>query len=265
MNILYIGDVMGPMGMSVVREVLPDLREEKQVDFVVAQSENVTDGKGMDLDDYHTLRELGIDAFTGGNHSLAQPSIESLLVDDTAPVTGPKNMQGFPGPGYKIIETNGKRVLIVSILGSIVGRQAQIGIDNPLSTIDALLATIPRDSYDVSIVNYHGDFSSEKVVFGHYVDGRVSVVVGDHWHVPTADAMILPRKTAYITDVGMCGSLDSSLGITYESIIPRWRDGMHTKNILETQGAQQFNCLFVAFDTYKNMPMHIQHIRKIIA
>jgi hypothetical protein len=98
-------------------------------------------------------------------------------------------------------------------------------------------------------VNFHGDYSSEKVVIGHYLDGRVSAVVGDHWHVPTADARVLPGGTAHITDVGMCGALDASLGVTFASVLPRWRDGKATRNVLETKGRTQFNAVLVSVNS----------------
>jgi calcineurin-like phosphoesterase len=118
-------------------------------------------------------------------------------------------------------------------------------MDNPLCVIDQIL----EDQKDVGkkgiVVNLHGDFSSEKVVIGHYLDGKATLVVGDHWHVPTADARVLPSGTAHITDVGMCGALDASLGITFDSVIPRWRDNKQTRNLLETQGRKQFNAVLV--------------------
>ena len=99
------------------------------------------------------------------------------------------------------------------------------------------------------VVNFHGDFSSEKVIIGHYLDGRVSAVVGDHWHVPTADARLLPKGTAHISDVGMCGALDASLGVTLDSVLPRWRDNLQTRNVLETEGATQFNAVLIQTDS----------------
>jgi calcineurin-like phosphoesterase len=112
-------------------------------------------------------------------------------------------------------------------------------------------------------VNFHGDFSSEKVIIGHYLDGRVTAVVGDHWHVPTADAQILPKGTAHMTDVGMCGALDSSLGVTFESVIPRWRDSIQTKNVLQTKGRRQFNAILIESDNTTGLAKTIQPIHQI--
>lgn len=263
MRLLYIGDIMGDMGIRVVEQLLPQLLRTEAVDFVVAQAENVTEGKGMGTADYERLRRVGIDAFTGGNHTPTRTELYPLLENPEAPVIGPLNMQECPGPGYKIVIKGQLRVLIVSLLGSIVGKQSDVAAENPLAAIDTLLTVVPKSSYDVSVVNVHGDFSSEKMVVPYYLDGRVSAVVGDHWHVPTADAEVLPHHTARITDVGMCGSLDSSLGVRFDSIIPRWRDGKQTRNVLETAGRTQFCAVLVDIDEMTGESKSIRHIREI--
>ena len=263
MKLLYIGDVMGEMGIRAVELLLPQITKAEGLDFVVAQSENVTEGKGMSVADYDRLRAAGVQAFTGGNHTPTRVELYPLLESPEAPVLGPMNMQECPGPGYKIVIQGQLRVLVVSLLGSIVGKQSSVAVENPLQAIDNLLTIIPRGSYDVSVVNLHGDFSSEKVILPHYLEGRVSVVVGDHWHVPTADAEILPQGTARITDVGMCGSLDSSLGVTFESIIPRWRDGKQTRNELESKGRTQFCAVLVEVDELTGEARSIRQIRQV--
>lgn len=260
---LYIGDVMGPVGIAVVEAVLPGLRKEEGLDTVIAQAENVTDGKGLGIADYKRLQAAGVDGFTGGNWTTALPETATLLNDPNVPVTGPANMPDCPGPGYKYIVTPKGRLLIISLLGKIVGRDADKPTDNPLIKIDEILESQKDEPRVATVVNFHGDYSSEKVVFGHYLDGRVSVVVGDHWHVPTADAMVLPAGTAYRTDVGMCGSLDSSLGVRYASVIPRWREGQQTRNVLETEGRKQFNALLVEIDEATGKAMTAEAIRQI--
>ncbi len=263
MKILYVGDVMGEMGLEAVQKILPGLRKTEHIDMVLAQAENVTAGKGMSVADYERLKTCGVDGFTGGNHTIARQDSLSLLQDPATPVTGPANMRDCPGPGFKYVTTPKGKVLIVSLLGKIVGRDADKPTDNPLQTIDAILAREnPHDRVAV-VVNFHGDFSSEKVVIGHYLDGRVTAVIGDHWHVPTADSQILPRGTAHQTDVGMCGSLDSSLGVAFDSVIPRWRDDIQTRNVLETAGRRQFNAVLVDADETTGKARTVQRIRKV--
>ena len=264
MRILYVGDVMAEMGMLAVERVVPGLRVAEGIDLVIAQAENVSEGKGLKVADYERLRNAGVDAFTGGNWTPARKETALLLEDPDVPVVGPANMHDCPGPGYKYAETKQGKVLIVSLLGKIVGRDAEKPVDVPLQKIDQILAeqaAIPRVA---TVVNMHGDYSSEKVVIGHYLDGKVSVVVGDHWHVPTADTRVLSGGTAHQTDVGMCGSLDSSLGVTLASVIPRWHDNKQTKNVLETAGRLQFNALLVDVDEKTGLTTAARAIREIL-
>lgn len=261
MNILYVGDVMGDVGIAEVQRVLPNLVHEKQIDLVIAQAENVSEGKSMTVKDMATLQAAGVQFFTGGNHTPRKPEILPLLEDTSQPVIGPANMHGCPGPGYKYIDTPKGRVLVVSLLGSTVGRD--LSSDNPLKAIDSILALNAQEERVATVINFHGDYSSEKVITGHYLDGRASLVIGDHWHVPTADAQVLPKGTAHMTDVGMTGSLDSSLGVTFDSVIPRWRDGVQTRNELETKGRVQFNALLVDVDESTRLSRSVEHIRSV--
>ncbi|MDL2341737.1 MAG: TIGR00282 family metallophosphoesterase [Patescibacteria group bacterium] len=264
MKILYVGDIMGETGIEVVEKLLPALRAEKAVDVVIAQAENVTAGRGISLADLARLQAAGVDAFTGGNHIFDAKEIYPALNDPAVPITRPANYPaGTPGLGHKYLETTKGKVLIISLLGQIVGKQASQPLDNPLKVVDAILAAEAETPKAATIVNFHGDFSSEKVIIGHYLDGRATAVIGDHWHIPTADARLLPKKTAHITDVGMCGALDSSLGVTFASVIPRWRDGLQTRNILETSGQRQFNAVLVTA-TEQGVASTIEQIQRTI-
>jgi 2',3'-cyclic-nucleotide 2'-phosphodiesterase len=245
-NILYLGDVMGEPGLKVIEKILPGLRREHQADLVIAQAENLSDGRGVRPVDFERLQRAGVDFCTGGNHTAKREEILPLLDDPNAPIIRPANYpEGTPGLGYKYIATPAGKVLVISLLGQIVGKDAGRPMDNPLKVIDHILESEQLTARAATVVNFHGDFSSEKRIIGYYLDGRVTAVIGDHWHVPTADAAVLPKGTAHITDVGMCGSLDSSLGVTFDSLIPRWRDGKVTANQLETTGRMQFSALLI--------------------
>jgi metallophosphoesterase (TIGR00282 family) len=264
-NILYIGDIMGAPGIEVVRRVLPELRKNKQIDLVIAQAENVTDGKGLSVTDFETLQQLGVDFFTGGNWSLFRPELHAYLEDMNRPVIRPANYpDGTPGRGWKYINTGQGDVLVISLLGHIVGKDAGKEIDNPLRVIDKILDENKGKQLAAIVVNFHGDYSSEKVVIGHYLDGRTTLVVGDHWHVPTADARVLPGGTAHITDVGMCGTLNSSLGVKFGAVIPRWRDNVVNKNELETDGPLQFNAVLIEVNPQTTLAKSIEQVQKII-
>ena len=260
MNILYIGDVMGEVGMQVVETVLPDLRRELQVDLVIAQVENVTDGKGIIPEDFKRLQAAGVDFGTGGNWSLFRNQVIELVSNPEQPIIRPANYpNGTAGLGWKYVDD----VLVISLLGQIVGKDSDKPLDNPLKVIDEILDQEKNVKRAATIINFHGDYSSEKVVVGHYLDGRATAVIGDHWHVPTADARVLPAGTAHITDVGMCGALDASLGVTYQSVVPRWRDNKQTRNVLETEGKRQFNAVLVNSNSL-GLADKITQIQKIL-
>lgn len=265
MIILYICDIMGSAGIEAVEKVLPELKKEHAFYLVIAQAENVSSGKGMSVADYEQLKFAGVQAFTGGNWTMHLDETATLLNDPEAPVTRPANYpDGTPGKQFKYVDTPAGKVLIVSLLGQIVGKDSEVPVDNPLKVIDEILASQIDVERAATIVNFHGDFSSEKRVIGYYLDGRVTAVIGDHWHVPTADAMVLAKGTAHITDVGMCGSLHSSLGVKLDSIIPRWRDGTRTINELETEGPKQFNAVLIETDHATNHAKSITQIQKEI-
>lgn len=245
MNILYIGDVMGSAGRETVRELLPSLRQEFATDLVIAQAENVSHGVSMTPQHMAELMSYGVDAFTGGNHTYKKDGIHSFLKDDEQPVIGPANMGVMPGKGYKFISSPHGNVLIVSILGTIFPIKEHEAPRNPLKSIDEILSAVEGRPRIATLVNFHGDWSSEKVVFGHYLDGRVSAVIGDHWHVQSADERVLPNGTAHISDVGMTGALNSCLGVKTNLIVNRWRDGVKNKNDLEDARPWQLNAVLV--------------------
>jgi metallophosphoesterase (TIGR00282 family) len=245
-RILYIGDVMAEVGIETLEAILPGLRQEYQIDIAIAQAENVTAGKGITPDDFKRLQNAGVDFCTGGNHIFDKSEIFPQLESDFEPIIRPANYPAnTPGKGYKILRKNNRTVLVISLLGHVVGKDSAMVLDNPLQVVDAILEMHKNTKRDATVVNFHGDYSSEKIVIGQYLDGRVSAVVGDHWHVPTADARVLPRGTAHITDVGMVGALNSSLGVKTDTIIARWRDNTRNKNDLETEGPRQFNAVLI--------------------
>jgi 2',3'-cyclic-nucleotide 2'-phosphodiesterase len=262
MNILYIGDIMGRPGIETVKQLLPAVKEAHNIEFTIAQAENVTDGKSMTLEDMKLLQDTGVDFFTGGNHTPSRPELTPLLEDDSQPIIGPANMNGSPGKGWKIVDTVHGKILVISLLGATVGRE--VASTNPLQAVDQILSLNQDKEFIAIILNFHGDYSSEKRIIGYYLDGKVTAVIGDHWHVPTADAMVLPKGTAHITDVGMCGTLHSSLGIKFESVVPRWRDGTLTKNNMATNKPYQFNALLIEVDIMSGLAKNTQHIQKII-
>ena len=246
---LYLGDVMGSTGLELIETELPKLIKEHKVDFVLAQSENVSAGKGCSPEDYAKLLKAGVNFCTGGNWTLWQKDSYAILADPSQPLIRPANYpSGTPGLGYKYAQTMIGKVLVISLLGQTVGRDSNLALDNPLKVIDAILEAEQHTARIATVVNFHGDYSSEKVVIGHYLNGKVSAVIGDHWHVPTADARVLSKGTAHITDVGMVGTLNASLGVKTDTIIERWRDGKLNSNVLESAKPWQLNGLLFDVD-----------------
>lgn len=265
MKILYVGDIMGRMGQDTVKRVLPDLIKAEQIDFVIAQGENLSSGKGMLPTDVRAMQAAGVDLFTGGNWSWAKPEIFPILNDATEPIVRPSNYEeAMPGRGYHIATTPFGKVLVINVLGQIVGFH-QPKTTNPVKAIDAIIEQTADEKLTAIVVDFHGDYSSEKLVIGQYLDGRATLVVGDHWHIPTADAMVLPGGTAHVTDVGMVGSLDSCLGVKTEVIMRRWATGQLSKNELETDGRSQFCSVIVETETGSLKAKNIRQIIKYLA
>lgn len=264
MQILYIGDIMGKAGRKVVQQILPDLKRTRGIDFVIAQGENLSHGKGMQISHAQEMLEAGVDFFTGGNWTLHREEITPWVDDPKKPIIRPANYKaGTPGRGWKIADTPFGRVLVVSLLGQIVGA-FPADIDNPLHVIDAILEENKHEHLAATIVNFHGDFSSEKLVIGQYLNGRVTAVIGDHWHIPTADAKIMSGGTAHVTDVGMVGSADSCLGVKTDVIVKRWHSGQSSRNELETDGRMWFCALLMDVDGATGRTRSVEQIVQYI-
>lgn len=255
---------MGAPGRDVVAARLPRLNKKHKIDVVIAQAENVSHGKSMTPAHMRQLQAAGVHFFTGGNHTTERPTLLPLLADPFEPVLAPMNQPGVePDWGVKVLRTAAGDVLIMSLLGTTFPNpDAPVG--NPLMAIDAALTAVKDQKFIAKIVNFHGDFSSEKRVIGFYLDGRVSAVIGDHWHVPTADAMVLPGGTAHITDVGMCGTLLSSLGVSKEIIINRWRDGAKARNDIALGAPYQLNAVVITIDTKTGLAKNITAINEVL-
>ncbi|HSX27828.1 MAG TPA: TIGR00282 family metallophosphoesterase [Candidatus Saccharimonadales bacterium] len=263
MKILYIGDIMGSPGRHIVERVVPKLRKTHDIDVVIAQAENVSHGKSMSPHHMRELQRYGIDFFTGGNHTPERADLHNLLANPAEPVISPANLEAHPESwGIKELATSSGKILVLSLLGQTFPKSPPMR--NPLRSLDAILEKHPLMNYAAIIANFHADFSSEKRVIGYYSDGRVTAMVGDHWHVPTADAMVLPKGTAHITDVGMCGTLHSSLGVDLEMITRRWRDAVTTPNRIVEDAPFQFNAVLITTDPDTHLATKIEPINKII-
>jgi len=220
MRILFIGDIVGRSGRAALLERLGALARDWKLDFVALNGENAAGGFGITEAIYQEFVDAGADVITGGNHSWDQK--EALVFIERAPrLLRPINFPaGTPGRGVALIEAkNGARVLVVNVMGRIF----MDPLDDPFAAVERELAACPlRQAADAIIVDIHGEATSEKQAMGHFCDGRASLVVGTHTHVPTADQQILPRGTGFMSDVGMTGNYDSIIGMDKEEPLSRF-------------------------------------------
>ncbi len=218
LRILFIGDIVGQPGRFAVRERLDRLVDRHQVDLVVANGENAAAGFGLTADTLRELFDLGIDVMTTGNHVWDKKEAFPCLESEPRLLRPANYPPGAPGRGAGIYSTAaGLRVGVLNL----EGRVFMNSLDCPFRAADRLLEDLRRQT-PIILVDFHAEATSEKVALGHYLDGRVSAVVGTHTHVQTADERILPGGTGYLTDAGMTGSLDSVIGIRKELAIERF-------------------------------------------
>ncbi|HEX5607221.1 MAG TPA: TIGR00282 family metallophosphoesterase [Candidatus Binatia bacterium] len=215
MRVLILGDVVGRPARRAMRDLLPGLIEREKADLVIANAENAAGGMGVDIKSAKELLSAGVHVLTSGNHIWKKKEIYSFL-DEHETLIRPANFPaGAPGRGWCFWRHNDLRAVIINLQGRVFMPNH---VEDPFRCVDELLQNHGRLS-PVIIVDMHGEATSEKTAMGWYLDGRVSVVYGTHTHVPTADDRILPNGTAYITDVGMCGPLDSVIGMEREVVI----------------------------------------------
>ncbi|KFF57085.1 metallophosphoesterase [Bacillus subtilis] len=221
MRILFIGDVVGSPGRDMVKEYVPKLKTKYKPHFTIINGENAAHGKGLTEKIYHSLIQSGADAITMGNHTWDKKEIFDFI-DDVPNLVRPANFpEGTPGKGITYVKANGKELAVINLQG----RTFLPPLDDPFLKADALIAEAAKRTPYI-FIDFHAEATSEKLALGWYTDGRASAVVGTHTHVQTADNRILPKGTAYITDVGMTGPYDGILGMDRETIIKRFKTNL---------------------------------------
>lgn len=212
MKLLFCGDVVGRSGRDAVKRFVPKLRTEHRLDAVVVNVDNASGGFGVSGETLRDFKGHPIDVLTGGDHVFDQKDAPSLLGNETWLLRPHNFPSSVPGSGCKLFTLpNGKKLLVLHLLGQVFHREY---LDSPFTCADAALAPYKLGAnVDFILVDMHAEATSEKQAMAHYVDGRCSIVVGTHTHVPTADHHILPGGTAYLSDAGMCGDYDSILGV----------------------------------------------------
>jgi len=254
LRILAIGDIIGKPGRKAVKEILPGLCDEHNIDLIIGNGENAAGGLGLTPSTAEELFDSGIDVITSGNHIWAYNEIIPCLDSELA-ILRPLNYPPMnPGRGY-LLKNN---VLIVNLLGRVFMGH----VDCPFRAIDQLLAESEHKSTAI-IVDFHAEATSEKVAMGRYLDGRVSAVLGTHTHVGTTDARILPGGTAYVTDIGMVGPIDSVIGDDPDSVINRFLSQIPSR-LSVGKGKVSFDAILVEVDEKTSKAVDIQRIHKVV-
>jgi 2',3'-cyclic-nucleotide 2'-phosphodiesterase len=258
MRLLLCGDIVGRAGRTVVIEHMPRLRRELRLDFVVANGENAAHGFGITDTICAELYAAGVDVITTGNHVWDKREIISYIGGDPRLLRPINFPAGTPGKGHGIFSlADGRKLLVVNAMA----RLFMDAIDDPFTGIDKLLAAHPLGAVDAILVDFHGEATSEKMSMGHFCDGRVSAVIGTHSHVPTADAQILPNRTAYQTDAGMCGDYDSVIGMQKEAAVLRFVRKMPGERLQVAEGEATLCAAFVETDDATGLARRIAPLR----
>lgn len=260
MKVLFLGDVFGKPGREALKKELPGVVKENNADVVIANGENAAGGIGITPDICDTLLNMGVDVLTSGNHIYKKKEIYDYI-DKQPRLLKPANYPpGTPGKGYYIMsDKRNNKIAVINICGRVFVEY----LDCPFRCIDKILEHI-REETPIIVVDFHAEVTSEKVAMGWYLDGRVSVMVGTHTHVQTADERILPGGTAYITDVGMVGPRDSVIGVKKENIIERFLKIMPQKFTV-AENDHLINAVVVDIDERSGKANNITRINFVAA
>lgn len=220
----------------MLSEHLPILKDLYRPNLIIANAENAANGRGINLKIYKELMQQGIHAITMGNWVWGNRELFEFIDDSN--IVRPLNFRKAPGKGFLVINFNGQKVLVINALGRTFMNP---NIDDPFTEIEKV---VEQEHADFVFVDFHAEATSEKVALGHYLDGKVDVVVGTHTHVPTADERVLPKGTLYITDVGMTGPLNGVIGVTKEIVLDRFLNGFSVPNEV-APGNRQLNAVML--------------------
>jgi len=255
-KVLFIGDVVGRPGRQIVRRALAKLHSETDFDLVVANAENAAAGFGITPDVADKLFSFGIDVLTSGNHVWDKKDAVNYLIREPRLLRPINYPPSCPGSGSYVAHS--RTNVPVAVL-NLQGRVFMPAIDCPFQAADRVIPRLKEEAR-IILVDMHGEATSEKMAMAWYLDGKVTAVVGTHTHIPTADERILPGGTAYITDIGMCGSFDSVIGIDVKTSIPRFLTAIPTKFEV-AKGNPWMNAAVIDIDTGTGLARSIERLR----
>jgi len=262
LKILFIGDINGKIARETIKKLLPEIKTKYRPDLVIANAENAAHGKGVTESTLQELMSYGIDWFTNGDHAFDKDKFINQVYESELPIIRPANYSSeAPGKGYVIIEAKKLRILLINLIGRVF---MSMDYDCPFKKINSILEEIALSEKKLSaiIVDIHAEATSEKVAMGHYLDGRVSAVVGTHTHVMTADQKITKNGTAYITDVGMVGSDEGVIGVKKENIINTFLTQIKLPHVIPETGKSILNSVLITIDPKNKKAIEIKPIIK---
>lgn len=217
MKILAVGDLVGESGVKKLKEILPNFRKENNIDFVIVNAENSAGGMGITTKIFNDLKALNVNAITMGNHTWGKKDIFTFIDDEK--LLRPANYsRGVVGKGYNIYECKNKKICVINLIG-----RTEMGVqsDNPFTKADDIIKEV-KERVDYIIVDFHAEASAEKIAMKYYLDGRITALYGTHTHVQTADEEITAKGTAFISDIGMTGPINSVIGMDVEASVKRF-------------------------------------------
>jgi 2',3'-cyclic-nucleotide 2'-phosphodiesterase len=259
MRILFLGDVMGRAGRDAISDRLPGLIETHGFDFVIVNGENASHGRGLTEGHFRALRDAGTDAVTLGDHAWDQRDTLSYIERENALIRPVNFLPGAPGRGAMLIEARtGQRVLVVQAQGQVFMNP----VDNPFHAVDKAIAECPLGAMaDAIVLDFHTEATSEIQAMGQFLDGRVSLVVGTHTHIPTADQRVLKGGTGLMSDAGMCGDYDSVIGMETDEPLERFLTGIAQGRFVPSEGEATLSGVAIETDAKTGLCTSIQPVR----
>lgn len=254
MKILAVGDIVGNIGISELKNKLYQLRQKEEIDFVIVNGENAAEGMGITEKNFEDIISQNVDVVTMGNHTWGKKEIFKFI--DHPKLIRPANYpKGVVGKGYGIYECKNKKIAVINLIGRVY---INILSDNPFLIAKNIIKKI-KDKVDMIFVDFHAEATGEKITMGHYLDGKVTAVFGTHTHVQTADEKILPKGTAFISDIGMTGPKNSALGMDISVVIKRFETALPEKYKMAT-GEGMLNGVIFDVDDNTNKVTKITRI-----
>lgn len=240
LRILALGDIVGENGLKKASEVLPELIKKEQIDFVIANGENVAGGMGITHKLYKEILKMGVDVVTMGNHTWAKKDIFSFIDEEERLIRPANYSKGLPGKGYVTVTCKDKKIAVINLIGR---TEMNVLSENPFIKVDEIIKQL-QEKVDIIMVDFHAEASAEKIAMGYHLDGKVSAMFGTHTHVQTADEMILEKGTGYITDIGMTGPVTSVIGMEVEASLKRFETSLPERYKLAEGKCSVCGCIF---------------------